>query len=157
MAGAWRHRRPDPSHLHGSKVRFARDSPLEGAGFEPSVPRERVCAFRNHVHSLQSVRRPLRSKWPIDDIDGPLRVRAGYAAPIPRAPPSQAEEPSSYPDRNAGGEGGAREIDLSRDGGRPRRCGAASRETSAVEVREHGAARKGLAVDDVRTAQRTSG
>jgi len=31
MAGAWRHRRPDPSHLHGSKVRFARDSPLEGA------------------------------------------------------------------------------------------------------------------------------
>jgi len=128
MAGAWRHRRPDPSHLHGSKVRFARDSPLEGAGFEPSVPRERVCAFRNHVHSLQSVRRPLRSKWPIDDIDGPLRVRAGYAAPIPRAPPSQAEDPSSYPDRNAGGEGGAREIGLSRDGGRPRRCGA--RETS---------------------------
>jgi hypothetical protein len=38
MAGAWRHRRPDPSHLHGSKVRFARDSPLEQAGFEPSVP-----------------------------------------------------------------------------------------------------------------------
>jgi hypothetical protein len=39
MAGAWRHRRPDPSHLHGSKVRFAPDSSLEGAGFEPSVPR----------------------------------------------------------------------------------------------------------------------
>src|SRR6516164_11142761 len=38
MAGAWRHRRPDPSHLHGSKVRFALDSPLEGTGFEPSVP-----------------------------------------------------------------------------------------------------------------------
>jgi hypothetical protein len=48
------------------------DSPLEGAGFEPSVPRERVCAFRDHVHSLQSVRRPLRSKWYIDDSDGPL-------------------------------------------------------------------------------------
>jgi hypothetical protein len=48
------------------------DSLLEGAGFEPSVPRERVCAFRDHVHSLQSVRRPLRSKWYIDDSDGPL-------------------------------------------------------------------------------------
>jgi hypothetical protein len=35
MEGAWRPRRPDPSHLHGSKVRFARDSPLEGGGFEP--------------------------------------------------------------------------------------------------------------------------
>jgi hypothetical protein len=27
------------------EVRFAIDSPLEGAGFEPSVPRERFCAF----------------------------------------------------------------------------------------------------------------
>ena len=27
---------------HGEKVKFAGDSPLEGAGFEPSVPRERV-------------------------------------------------------------------------------------------------------------------
>jgi hypothetical protein len=54
------------------EIRFADDSPLEGAGFEPSVPRERVCAFRDHVHSLQSVRRPLRSKWYIDDSDGPL-------------------------------------------------------------------------------------
>ena len=46
------------------------DSPLEGAGFEPSVPRERVCAFRDHVHSLQSVRHPLRSKWYVDYSDG---------------------------------------------------------------------------------------
>jgi hypothetical protein len=54
------------------EVRFALDSPLEGAGFEPSVPRERICAFRDRVHCLQSVRRPLRSKWYIDDSDGPL-------------------------------------------------------------------------------------
>jgi len=52
-------------------AKFAPDSPLEGAGFEPSVPPERVCAFRDHVLSLQSVRRPLRSKWYIDDSDGP--------------------------------------------------------------------------------------
>jgi len=52
------------------EVRFAADSPLEGAGFEPSVPRERVCAFRDHVHSLQSVRHPLRSKWYVDYSDG---------------------------------------------------------------------------------------
>jgi hypothetical protein len=39
MAGAWRHRCPDPSHLHGSKVRFARDSPLvEGVWSEPVSP-----------------------------------------------------------------------------------------------------------------------
>ena len=31
---------------HGSKVRFARDSPLEGEGFEPSVPREGNYATR---------------------------------------------------------------------------------------------------------------
>ena len=55
---------------HGEKVKFAGDSPLEGAGFEPSVPRERVCAFRDHVHSLQSVRHPLRSKWYVDYSDG---------------------------------------------------------------------------------------
>ena len=46
------------------------DSPLEGAGFEPSVPRERVCAFRDHVNSLQSVRHPLCSKWYVDYSDG---------------------------------------------------------------------------------------
>jgi hypothetical protein len=28
------------------EVRFARDSPLEGDGFEPSVPRERISVFR---------------------------------------------------------------------------------------------------------------
>jgi len=33
--------RRDCSADHGSKVRFARDSPLEGDGFEPSVPRSR--------------------------------------------------------------------------------------------------------------------
>jgi hypothetical protein len=38
----------------GEKVRFAADSPLEGEGFEPSVP-ERDYAFRDHVHSLRSV------------------------------------------------------------------------------------------------------
>ena len=54
------------------EVRFAVDSPSQGAGFEPSVLRERVCAFRDRVHCLQSVRRPLRSKWYIDDSDGPL-------------------------------------------------------------------------------------
>jgi hypothetical protein len=47
MAGAWRHRRPDPSHLHGSKVRFARDSPLEENGFEPSVPPQKTAFFRS--------------------------------------------------------------------------------------------------------------
>ena len=54
------------------KSGFALDSLLEGAAFEPSVPRERICAFRDHVLSLQSVRRPLRSRWYIDDSDGPL-------------------------------------------------------------------------------------
>ena len=38
-----------------SMFRFAKDSPVEGAGFEPSVPRERVCAFRDHVHSPMNV------------------------------------------------------------------------------------------------------
>ena len=58
--------------LWGLPTALASDSPLDGAGFEPSVPRERVCAFRDRVHCLQSVRRPLRSKWYIDDSDGPL-------------------------------------------------------------------------------------
>ena len=48
-------------------MRIGADSSLEGAGFEPSVPRERGCVFRDHVHSLQSVRRPLRSEWYIDN------------------------------------------------------------------------------------------
>jgi 3D-(3,5/4)-trihydroxycyclohexane-1,2-dione acylhydrolase (decyclizing) len=61
----------DVPRPRSEEVRFAHDSALEGAGFEPSVPRERVCAFRDHVLSLQSVRRPLRSKWYIDDSDGP--------------------------------------------------------------------------------------
>jgi hypothetical protein len=30
----------------GQEVRFALDSPLEGAGFEPSVPRQKDNAFR---------------------------------------------------------------------------------------------------------------
>jgi hypothetical protein len=40
-----------------------------------SVSRPRVSgsgAFRDRVHCLQSVRRPLRSKWYIDDSDGPV-------------------------------------------------------------------------------------
>jgi hypothetical protein len=66
-------RRGKRAGLSGS-YRFAADSPLEGAGFEPSVPRERVCAFRDHVHSLQSVRRPLRRacRWPEEIPLGPL-------------------------------------------------------------------------------------
>ena len=60
------------------------------------------------------------------------------------------QTPAAAPDRNTGGEGGAREIDLSRDGGRPiidveRRAG----KHHAIEVRERGAERKGLAVGDV--------
>ena len=47
--------------MNSGRNRWFVDSPLEGAGFEPSVPRERVCAIRDRVHSLQSVRRPLRS------------------------------------------------------------------------------------------------
>src|SRR6516225_3991132 len=72
------HHLPWPAHPRG-KPRLSTstryfcerpDCPLEGAGFEPSVPRERVCAFRDHVHSLQSVRHPLRSKWYVDYSDG---------------------------------------------------------------------------------------
>jgi hypothetical protein len=69
----------------------------DGAGFEPSVPPERVYAFRDHVHSLQSVRRPLRSKWYIDDSDGPLHankrrfgLRDGVVGPVARRPTYRA-------------------------------------------------------------------
>ena len=54
------------------------------AGLEPSVPREQVCPFREHVHSLQSVRRPLHSKWYSDDSDGPLLFGLNTAEPIVR-------------------------------------------------------------------------
>jgi hypothetical protein len=56
------------------------DAPLEETGFEPSVPRERVYALRNHVHSLQSVSRSgarYRSKWHIDDSDEALPFGLG--------------------------------------------------------------------------------
>ena len=37
-----------PQRRHAPlKLRFARDSPLEGSGFEPSVPRQKDNAFRD--------------------------------------------------------------------------------------------------------------
>jgi hypothetical protein len=58
-------------------VRFAADSPLEGDGFGPSVPRERVCAFRARFTPCNRSSARYRSKWYIDDGDGPLLFGLG--------------------------------------------------------------------------------
>ena len=43
MLGAVADRALDPEAVWG---KFARDSPLEGDGFEPSVPRQRISVYR---------------------------------------------------------------------------------------------------------------
>jgi hypothetical protein len=59
------------------EVRFARGSPREEERFEPSVPRERVYAFRDHVHSCNRSGARYRNKWYIDDSDGALLFGLG--------------------------------------------------------------------------------
>ena len=59
------------------EVRFAVDSPLEEEGFEPSVPRERVCAFRDMFAPCDRSGARYRSKWYIDDSDGALLFGLG--------------------------------------------------------------------------------
>ena len=66
---------PSPQLLPRS--RFAGDSPLEEEGFEPSVPRERVCAFRDMFTPCDRSGARYRSKWYIDDSHGPLLFGLG--------------------------------------------------------------------------------
>src|SRR5258707_9191650 len=46
---------------------------VEEEGFEPSVPRERVCAFRDMFTPCDRSGARYRSKWYIDDSDGAAR------------------------------------------------------------------------------------
>ena len=61
------------------EIRFAGDSPLEGDGFEPSVPRQQDNAFRDSSFAtcaratFQNARRPVQQLLPVVD---PVRMNA---------------------------------------------------------------------------------
>src|SRR5258705_4067726 len=80
------------------EVRFAVDSPLEGDGFEPSVPRQKDNAFRDSSYptcarataAFENARRPVQQLLlPVVD---PVRMNAELTyqlgdRPVPRPPP----------------------------------------------------------------------
>jgi hypothetical protein len=59
---------------YAPEVRFARDSPLEGTGFEPSVPPERCVRHINPPHSKRE-----RSSAKTNGKNGWSRPRKGWS------------------------------------------------------------------------------